>query len=195
MPEAIQNLTSLRELNLAGNRLSFLPHTLLDLKNLQRLLLYPNPFLAPPPSYAPLPTPPSSQITTPAALRAHQLPLRPPNTSPIPTLVEFSSRTLAANFILADISKAPELPEYIRNKAMHAELRHLWRDTCSICGTWYVDGPTDEDGLGCIEWYDTLYGNDAVPIWRGLCSWRCVEKWDTLCEDILHDKSKGMREE
>src|SRR5579859_4300707 len=98
IPEAIGNLTSLRELNLAGNQLSFLPHTVLDLKNLQHLLLHPNPFMAPPPSYAPLPTPPSSQIATPAALRAHVLPLRPPNTSHIPTLVEFASRTLADNF-------------------------------------------------------------------------------------------------
>lgn len=149
--------------------------------------------MAPPPSYAPLPTPPSSQIATPAALRAHLIPHRPPSTSHIPTLVEFASRTLADNFILADISKAPELPEYIRDKAIHAEQRHLWHDTCSICGTWYVDGPTDEQGLGCIEWYDTLYGNDAVPIWRGLCSWDCVDTWDTLCEETLCEKSKEMR--
>lgn len=123
-------------------------------------------------------------------MRATHLPLRAPRTSLIPTLAEFASRTLAANFNLTDIGKAPELPEYIRDKAIHAEQRHLWHDVCSICQTWYVDGPIDEGGLGCIEWYDTLYGNDAVPIWRGLCSWGCVEKWDLSCGKTLCDKKE-----
>jgi hypothetical protein len=180
---------------LAGNQLSFLPHTLFDLKHLQHLRLHPNPFLAPPDSYAPLPTPPSSQINVPAILRATQCPSRLLDTSLVPSLVEFSSRVLASNFILADIDKVYDLPEHLRNKALHAEDRHIWHDTCALCGTWYVDGPADEDGLGFLEWYDTFYGNDAVPIHRGLCSWGCVEQWEKQCDETLGENSKEVSEE
>ena len=190
VPESILNLTSLRELNLSGNQLRFLPHTILELKQLQHLRLHPNPFLAPPASYSPLPTPPSSQISMPAILRAYQRPTRPENVPIITSLVEFASRTLAENFVLADIEKAYELPEYLHDKALHAEERFRWRDTCSICKRWYVDAPVDRDGMGCIEWYDSLHGNDAVPIWRGLCSWQCIEKWEMNCQQTLGEQSK-----
>lgn len=188
IPEAIGNLVSLRELNLSGNQLRFLPHTILELKHLQHLRLHPNQFLPPPPGYAPLPTPPSSQVNIPAILRAYQRPDRPESAPIITSLVEFASRTLAQNFILADIDKAYELPEYLRDKALHAEERHKWRDTCSICLKWYVDAPVDENGLGSLEWYDSLHGNDAVPIWRGLCSWQCIEKWNEQCHQKLGEQ-------
>ena len=190
LPATIGNLVSLRELNLSGNQLSYLPHTLLNLKHLQHLRLHPNPFLPPPPSYSPGPTPPSSQVNTPAILRAHQCPSRPPDTSLIPSLVEFASRALATNFVLADIDKAWELPEYLRNKALHAEEQYRWHNTCAICEKWYVDEPVDVNGLGCIEWYDTLHGNDAVPIWRGLCSWACVVTWKSQIEVALGEQEK-----
>lgn len=188
IPAAIGNLVSLRELNLSGNQLSYLPHTLLDLKHLQHLRLHPNPLLAPPESYSPNPTPPSSQIHNPAILRARRCPSRPPDTSFIPSLVELASRALAKNFILADIDKAWDLPEYLRNKALHAEEQYRWHNNCAICETWYVDEPLGVDGLGCIEWYDSLHGNDAVPISRGLCSWACVVTWNSQVEEILFKK-------
>lgn len=195
IPAAIGNLVSLRELNLSGNQLSYLPHTLLDLKHLQHLRLHPNPLLTPPESYSPLPTPPSSQINNPAILRAHQCPSRPPDTSLIPSLVEFASRALAKNFILADIDKAWDLPEYLRNKALHAEEQYRWHNNCAICETWYVDEPAGVDGLGCIEWYDSLHGNDAVPISRGLCSWACVVTWNSQVEEILFKKETEEKNE
>ena len=190
IPEAIGNLTSLRELNLSGNHLQFLPHTLLDLNQLQHLRLHPNPFLSPPASYSPLPTPPSSQVNAPAVLRAYQRPTRPKNTASITSLVEFASRALAETFVLADIDKAFELPEYLHDKAHHAEERFKWHDTCSICTQWYVDGPVDENGMGCIEYYDSLHANDAVPVWRGVCSWQCVEKWEVQCQHTLGEQAK-----
>lgn len=195
IPEAIGNLVSLHELNLSGNQLSYLPHTLLNLKLLQHLRLHPNPFLTPPGAYSPLRTPPSSQVSASAILRAHQCPAKPPDTSLIPPLVELASRALAANFILVDIEKVWELPDYLRAKASYAEERHRWHNNCAICGTWYVDGPTDVNGMGCIEWYDGLYGNDAVPMWKGLCSWICVVAWNARCEETLEadDDSKGER--
>jgi hypothetical protein len=81
-----------------------------------------------------------------------------------------------------------ELPEYLRDRAAYAEDRYKWHDTCSICGNWYVDAAIGLDGSGCLEWYDTLYGNDAIPIWRGLCSWGCVEKWDVQCAEMVASK-------
>lgn len=192
LPAAIGHLTSLRELNVSGNQLSYLPHTLLNLKQLQHLRLHANLFLNPPPSYAPLPTPPSSQVSLPAILRAHQCPIRPSDVSSLPTLVEYASRTLARNFMVADIDKAYELPEYLRDKAFHAEERYKWHDTCAICGTCYIDEPVDGNGLGCLEWWDSLHGHDAIPIWRGMCSWKCVDKWDNDCIQLL---STGKDEE
>jgi hypothetical protein len=190
IPEAIGNLSSLWELNIAGNQLSFLPHTVLNLKNLQHLRLHPNPFLPPPDSYSPLPTPPSSQIKSPAILRAHQSPHSSADTSLVPSLIEYTSRALGKNFILMDIDKAWELPEHLRNKALHAEEQHKWDGTCAMCGTWYVDGPSDVDGnVDCLEWYDTLHGNDAVPIRRGLCSWGCIIHWNRECEQTLGERT------
>lgn len=182
-------MTSLRELNLSGNQLSYLPHTIFNLKQLQHLRLHPNPFLNPPASYAPLPTPPSSQVFIPAILRTHHSPS--PSGSRIPSLVEFASRALASNFVLSEIDKAYDLPEYLRDKAAYAEDRFQWHDTCAICGTWYVDGPIGLDGLGCIEWYDALYGNDAIPIWKSVCSWGCVEKWKIQCDETLRGTKDG----
>jgi hypothetical protein len=109
--------------------------------------------------------------------------------------VEFASRALARNFIFAEIDKAWELPEYLREKAAYAEKRYKWRNTCAICETWYVNEPIGLDGLGCLEWYDALYGNDAVPIWRGLCSWGCVEKWNVQCEETLGAGKDGETSE
>ena len=186
IPEAIGNLTCLFELNVSGNQLSYLPHTILNLKNLQYLHLYPNPFLPPPDSYSPLPTPPSSQVKVPANLRLHQSPHHPEETSLVPSLVEFTSRTLANNFVFMDIDKAWELPDYLRSKALHAEELRKWNNTCARCGCWYVDGPSDSNGhaVDCLEWYDTLHGNDAVPIRRGICSWGCIIQWDKECQTL-----------
>lgn len=73
---------------------------------------------------------------------------------------------------------------------LHAEERERWHDTCAMCGTWYVDEPIDINGLGCIEWYDTLHGSDAVPIARSMCSWACIVNWNTQCEKILGENGK-----
>jgi len=90
-----------------------------------------------------------------------------------------------------DIDKAWELPEYLRNKALHAEQQYKWYNTCAICGTWYVDGPSDEDGkVDCLEWYDTLHGNDAVPIRRGICSWGCTFPWIRECQKTLGERTQ-----
>jgi Leucine rich repeat len=193
IPGAIGNLQSLRELNLSGNELSYLPHTIFDLECLQHLRLHPNPFLAPPDSYSPLPTPPSSQVNVPAVLRAYICPEKPLDVSFVPSLVEFASRELARNFILTDIERVYELPEILRNKALHAGDRFKWDEVCGVCASWYVDEPFSEGSLGCIEWHDALFGNDTIPIWRGMCSWRCVVEWKKHCDAILkendHDDS------
>lgn len=189
IPQAISNLVSLLELNLSGNQLSHLPHTILALPNLHLLRLHPNPFLLPPPSYSPLPTPPSSQVSLPPTLRAHQSPIRPPEIPFVPPLVELTSRALAENFILAEIEKAWELPEYLRGRALRAQERFRFRDTCAVCGTWYVDEPSDVSVEGCIEWYDTLHGNDAVPIKRGMCSWGCIIAWNSQVSEALKESA------
>ena len=185
IPQAIGNLASLRELNLSGNQLPYLPHTILTLPHLYLLRLHPNPFLPPPPTYSPLPTPPSSQARMPPTLRLYQCPTRPPGTSFVPPLVELTSRALAENFILTQIDKTWELPEYLRGRASHALERFRFHDTCALCGTWYVDQPSAVPGEECIEWYDTLHGNDAVPIKRGMCSWGCIMTWNTQLSEAL----------
>jgi hypothetical protein len=99
--------------------------------------------------------------------------------------VELASHALASNFIFSEIDKAYKLPGYLLDRAVYAEDRYKWHDTCSICGNWYVDGAIGLDGS---EWY-MLYGNDAIPIWRGLCSWRCVQKWDIQCDEMVASNS------
>jgi hypothetical protein len=111
----------------------------------------------------------------------------------VPSLIELASRTFANNFMFAEIEKLYELPDYLREKVLHAQERHKWHDTCAICKVWYVDEPIDVNGSRCIEWYDSLYGNDAVPIWRGVCSWGCVDKWKAKCEEMLGEtKDTGI---
>ena len=194
IPAAIGNLVSLRELNLSGNQLSYLPHTLLHLKHLQLLHLRPNPLLSPTlsESQEDLPTPPGSQINLPAVLRVHQCPSRPMDASQVPSLSEFASRTLASVFSLAEIDKVWELPEYLRDRAIHAEERYRWRDTCAICGKWYVDEPTSTNELGCIEWYDSLCGNNLVPVKKGLCSWACISRWNEDCIATLSEEDEQV---
>lgn len=126
----------------------------------------------------------------PPTLRVHQFPTRPPETSFVPPLVELTSRALAENFILTEIDKAWELPEYLRGKALHAQERFRFGNTCAVCGVWYVDGPSDVLTEGCIEWYDTLHGNDAVPIKRGMCSWGCIITWATQISEALKEENE-----
>lgn len=57
-----------------------------------------------------------------------------------------------------------------------------------------MNEPVDERGIGCIEWYDSLHTNDAVPIWRGACSWGCIVRWNEQCEEILNEGTKYAKE-
>ncbi|GAA6025473.1 hypothetical protein JCM10207_000782 [Rhodosporidiobolus poonsookiae] len=52
VPEGVGRLSRLEELNVAGNLLRYLPAEILELDNLKKLFLYPNPFLPPPTSAA-----------------------------------------------------------------------------------------------------------------------------------------------
>jgi hypothetical protein len=171
----------LKELNLSGNQLTCLPHTILSLRELQHLLLYPNPFEPPPPSYSPLPTPPSSQLHQPAILRAFLPPVEDSSSHVTPSLVEFASRVLAENYILTDIDKV-DVPDLLRNKIHHIDLQHKWRNRCSVCGKWYVDGPSENPFM---EWYDSLHANDTVPIRRGVCSWGCLQQCTIRCQKSI----------
>jgi hypothetical protein len=103
--------------------------------------------------------------------------------------VELASRALAENFVVTEIEKAWELPEYLRDKTMHAQERFRFHDTCAICGRWYVDEPSDVGEEGCIEWYDTLHGNDAIPIRKGMCSWGCIIVWNTQLLEALKESA------
>ena len=90
-----------------------------------------------------------------------------------------------------DIDREWELPECLRSKALHAQEQHKWRNTCAMCERWYVNGPGDGDEeVDCLEWYDSLFGNDAVPIRRGLCSWGCVITWNQDCEGALNEETR-----
>ena len=125
----------------------------------------------------------------PPTLRLHQCPTRPPETSFVPPLVELTSRVLAENFNLTEIDKTWELPEYLRGRALHALERFRFHDMCALCGTWYVDEPSAVLGDECIEWYDTLHGNDAVPIKRGICSWGCIAAWNSQLLEALKENA------
>lgn len=96
VPPSIRYLTSLRELNLGGNQLRYLPSEI-QLLPLQTVGLHPNPFMPPPASSAPSPkASPSTSI--------HKAPCFSPleTRSTLPSLAEYALRVL-----LSDASTSP----------------------------------------------------------------------------------------
>jgi hypothetical protein len=187
IPPAIKNLTQLRELNLSQNSLAFLPPEINELR-IQKLALFPNPFLLPP------------EISNPTSSRRLG-PLVHPH-GPVQPLSELALRRLMLPYHLHDgagtsLKDLYALPINAEDWAIDDDtlgiMEHAVPGSSGIPGSNAMDimssrcHNTSHAGRPFIfrracsvrlEWFTAIAGSAVsppVPVeWRG-CSWRCLD--------------------
>ncbi|KAK9461642.1 uncharacterized protein V1516DRAFT_672561 [Lipomyces oligophaga] len=191
IPNAIGRLKNLSELHLSVNEISWLPAQVLGLVHLHLLALHPNPFdIVPEGGFIRERSsdvhgainnkfnPYRSQVGLPV-FYSHERSLvhkediwHPESVRIAPSLKELCLRSISRYRATSTEIAKWELSDNLMKQVEHAFQMASYENNCGFCGHYmvYSEGHV-------MEWWNSLVGNEDVPIRREFCCRGCILKW------------------